>query len=726
MLSHQNPIVNPQHRRTNSTPTARDITPKVPILPATLTQQNGMHRRGLTLDSSIHSQLSQYQTQQDNRSVSTINGEQHTMREAQQQELARPGQKRQRTSFHLSWDDDHDPFAGNSSNSNGPASLVLFNETLHDDEDPLGIFSTVKPSPNMTLIDICDAADFDIIAALSQPSYTQPSNGIHNTFVKGGRNLTDDEFTADWSDNGPGEKIADVPNNHLGDMKRTLNICDLDKHLQPEWTHRKQSFQACPTAHHIQRPHTPPNQMNFSTTAETFVPRMSTNPFEGHLPLTPATTPFRRGSKPERKQRTRTAQSSPVRRPRSDTAKNPEAQQMKRGSSCQDSFMNPSKKEFPEIFPSPPNTVPMKCSSTFEVAPIPPPNFMDMSNLGFSFPPNENGYESSYYSPGVSPTMSSFQSSPELAHLDLFPDIERSLPGLDTQPTAPGSKEPIDLMGAGAHDLAQEHPQPSPSSKNQSDTSFGGAVESTTITAEDIASFIEGPGTDNKYRCRYPNCDRDFGRKENIRAHVQTHLNDRQFLCAHCPKRFVRQHDLKRHGKTHTNAREYQCACGSSFARHDALTRHRQRGMCSGAFPNTPRKEAKRGRPKKGTRPDTPERLEKAAKTRQRVLEKAANAPSPASSSDYSLPSPAAETFTDIDMRGSSPFDNVPDMNPMSYGVSPTIFSLTPPTSPGYSTGNSPAKGDFPVMFDSFEAPNLIWGGDEFSHSGQDPFIWSG
>jgi len=721
MLSYQTPNVTPQHRRTNSTPMARDIAPKVPILPATPTQQSGMHRRGLTLDPSIQSQLSQYQTQQDTRSVSIINGEQHTMREAQQQELARPGQKRQRTSFQLSWDD---PFAITTPKTYEPESLVLFKETLYDDDDPLGIFSAIKPKENMNLHDICDPADLEIFTALSQPTSTRQCDGFHSVFRKGGPNITDAGLTADWAENGPGEMTVDAPINNVEDIKRLLNMYEpVDVHPQLAWDHRKQSSLGRPNTHHNQRPHTPPNQINFNISLENFPPTTSTSTFPGHLPMTPAATPYRHESKQKGKRLSRTAQSSPVRRPRNDTAKVPGTQPMKRGSSCQDSFTTPSKKE---MFPSPPNTAPMKCSRTFEVAPIPPPNFMDMSNLNLSFPRNDNGYESSHYSPGVSPTITSFQSSPELTHLDLLSDLERSLPGANKQPIAQDFKEFNDFMQAEAHNLAPQPSQTSSPPKNPSDTSFSGYVENTGITPEEIASFIEGPDTENKYRCRYPECDRTFGRKENIKAHVQTHLNDRQFLCEYCPKRFVRQHDLKRHGKTHTNAREYRCACGSSFARHDALTRHRQRGMCSGAFPNTPRKEAKRGRPKKGTRPDTPERLEKAARTRQRVLEKAANASSPATSSDYSLPSPAAETFNDVDMRGTSPFDNLPDMNPVSYGISPDIFSLTPPTSPGYNTGNSPAKGDFPALFDSYETQNLAWGGEDFSTQGQDPFIWDG
>ncbi|KAK4174695.1 putative transcriptional factor [Triangularia setosa] len=122
----------------------------------------------------------------------------------------------------------------------------------------------------------------------------------------------------------------------------------------------------------------------------------------------------------------------------------------------------------------------------------------------------------------------------------------------------------------------------------------------TGVTLEDISQYIQGPDpSDGKWVCLYESCNKRFGRKENIKSHVQTHLNDRQYQCPSCHKCFVRQHDLKRHAKIHTGIKPYPCECGNSFARHDALTRHRQRGMCIGAFDGIVRKVVKRGRPRK-------------------------------------------------------------------------------------------------------------------------------
>lgn len=122
----------------------------------------------------------------------------------------------------------------------------------------------------------------------------------------------------------------------------------------------------------------------------------------------------------------------------------------------------------------------------------------------------------------------------------------------------------------------------------------------TGVQFEEIMQYVDGPDLiDGRWTCIFNACMKKFGRKENIKSHIQTHLNDRQYQCPSCGKCFVRQHDLKRHAKIHTGVKPYPCECGNSFARHDALTRHKQRGMCIGAFDGAVRKVGKRGRPRK-------------------------------------------------------------------------------------------------------------------------------
>lgn len=228
------------------------------------------------------------------------------------------------------------------------------------------------------------------------------------------------------------------------------------------------------------------------------------------------------------------------------------------------------------------------------------------------------------------------------------------------------------------------------------------SIEETNVTLDDIAQFIEGPDPgDNKWICKYEDCNKRFGRKENIKSHVQTHLGDRQFRCDHCKKCFVRGHDLKRHAKIHTGSKPYPCACGNSFARHDALTRHRQRGMCIGAFEGVVKKVIKRGRPRKH-RPEMDDRLDKATRTRANHLGDGMDAytSSASSCSMSSWGSPPTDTMDNLSIRDESPFDDVAlfgvphgqDINTLDgVGFPPDMFSFTPPASPGYSTGNKPS-----------------------------------
>ena len=318
---------------------------------------------------------------------------------------------------------------------------------------------------------------------------------------------------------------------------------------------------------------------------------------------------------------------------------------MKRGSSYQDIFSNVNFFADNPQLPSPPNTVPLRSSKRFDVAPVPTPNFYDMSAFGIDFTVNSNTYDSSNYSPmtnQVPSEVSSFNTSPILEPMDLFSAVNNIVPAN----TKSKSRNRQLRASHGVRDLATNGPhKEQEKSRSQSipninlDPQCTVIPEDTGITQEEIAAFI-GTAEDNQWMCLFQECKRLFKRKENIKAHVQTHLNDRPYKCGICKKPFVRHHDLKRHARIHSEQKDYKCECGERFGRMDALTRHKQRRICHGAFEGSPRKENKRGRPKKVHRPDSEERLEKAAKTRQRVLEKKLLASSASASPDFPSLSP--------------------------------------------------------------------------------------
>ncbi|THW14016.1 hypothetical protein D6D23_09549 [Aureobasidium pullulans] len=225
------------------------------------------------------------------------------------------------------------------------------------------------------------------------------------------------------------------------------------------------------------------------------------------------------------------------------------------------------------------------------------------------------------------------------------------------------------------------------------------SIEDTGISPQDVQRFISPQDhCDGKWTCLFDGCNKKFGRKENIRAHVQTHLGDRQFKCNHCGKCFVRQHDLKRHAKIHSGDKPHKCPCGNGFARQDALTRHRQRGVCDGALPGYERSQARRGRPRKNPY-DISERLEKAA--HQREMNARRNSEftyASSSASEASYPNtPAANVGDDYDDED---FANYQQEGKYAEEIS----RYTPPTSP-FSTGNVSPKKEYKYTIDLSALP---------------------
>ena len=360
---------------------------------------------------------------------------------------------------------------------------------------------------------------------------------------------------------------------------------------------------------------------------------------------------------------------------------------MQRGRSHQDNFASMRSFARGSEPLSPPKTAPLIRRSV-DFAAMPSPTFPTMSDLKMDMPVEGGGYNPSIYSPLTNhqdSALPSFQSSPEVANVSLFGSTEVDNVVQDAQRSfMRATRGEMDFSGRSSPTLQIRHRK----TQSMTDIDVDDCVQDTGVTAEEISSFIQGPfPEDQKWSCLYEEipgriCGKRFARKENAKSHVQTHLGDRQYVCKVCQTPFVRQHDLKRHFKIHTTEKPHRCPCGKDFHRHDALTRHRQRGMCVGAYEGSPKKVVKRGRPKK-TRPSNDERMEKAAKTRQHVMERtrpgSTYASSISESSDYSLPSPPS--FDNVSIAASSPSLSHRAFECFQF-PEPCSQPLTPPTSP--------------------------------------------
>ncbi|KAM5352043.1 hypothetical protein ACJ41O_004766 [Fusarium nematophilum] len=273
--------------------------------------------------------------------------------------------------------------------------------------------------------------------------------------------------------------------------------------------------------------------------------------------------------------------------------------------------------------PSPARSNPLPEAEPFNGMPIQTPDYMSMNNFGNEFMKIETGFDRDEHralnvnqqlpqqtpnTPQMAQFMGSFDNQPDLRP---YPLNTQSLSGTPSQ--TPSRRQSPHRRTDSMASIA--------SAASIASINIEETKTETGVTQEEISQYISGPdAADGKWMCLYEDCGKKFGRKENIKSHVQTHLNDRQYQCPTCQKCFVRQHDLKRHAKIHTGIKPYPCECGNSFARHDALTRHRQRGMCIGAFDGIVRKVVKRGRPPKKSRPDMETRMEKSARTRKKNM----------------------------------------------------------------------------------------------------------
>jgi regulatory protein SWI5 len=339
------------------------------------------------------------------------------------------------------------------------------------------------------------------------------------------------------------------------------------------------------------------------------------------------------------------------------------------------------------ILPSP-VAAPQKMSAdNLDVAPM-PTNLNDMTDInldppggGFnlsSSPVSEPAYDGSScysprgYSPAQSPSSSPYQRHVQafLEHVEEMP-LHTHIPHLPFSDSAPLLSSPLMKEHSNSSFLSNSpchSPSRSPRAMSIADLSLDASIEDTGISAEEVSSYIspQDPIT-HRWTCMFPECNKTFGRRENIRSHVQTHLGDRQYRCNACGKCFVRQHDLKRHSKIHTGDKPYRCPCGGGFARQDALTRHRQRGMCVGGFPGAVRSGKARGRPRK-KRPDMEDRLDKAQRTRRAAAPRFnyAASLSGGSVSDESAMSPIQD-FNSFDSAPLAELGSDPPSDPFRY-----------------------------------------------------------
>lgn len=73
--------------------------------------------------------------------------------------------------------------------------------------------------------------------------------------------------------------------------------------------------------------------------------------------------------------------------------------------------------------------------------------------------------------------------------------------------------------------------------------------------------------------CAFPGCEKVFEKQANLKSHLKSHADERNFVCHDCNATFRRSHDLKRHYRSiHSEVKPYLCSqCRKGFSRQVCL-----------------------------------------------------------------------------------------------------------------------------------------------------------
>ncbi|RBA12653.1 hypothetical protein FPRO05_04103 [Fusarium proliferatum] len=127
----------------------------------------------------------------------------------------------------------------------------------------------------------------------------------------------------------------------------------------------------------------------------------------------------------------------------------------------------------------------------------------------------------------------------------------------------------------------EEAPSPQPEAGHLSESDFESDSVLEPGPEEQSQLRSRERGKPRHFQC--PHCPNVYGKRFNLKSHLQSHTDERPFPCPQCTKAFARQTDLTRHQKTHQE-KQHVCrgvlgngatwGCGKAFSRADTLKTH--------------------------------------------------------------------------------------------------------------------------------------------------------
>jgi len=82
--------------------------------------------------------------------------------------------------------------------------------------------------------------------------------------------------------------------------------------------------------------------------------------------------------------------------------------------------------------------------------------------------------------------------------------------------------------------------------------------------------------SETKYKCEFPDCNREYGKRQHLKEHFRKHTGDMRYSCEVCGERFFVHGHMKRHLYSHTGIKPHACRwkCGAIFASYGGRMKH--------------------------------------------------------------------------------------------------------------------------------------------------------